>query len=164
MPNSISKDEQVLVNTIRINLPVGIPFVEQQVQTAINISKKYLEGVKRKYDTSDNMYLHSLRVAVGASEYANSISKNGFHRYDLVIIALLHDVIEDADSPELRQELNVFKTLGNNKILEGIEALTNNEKEIHKLGKSKYMNVKFNQLAQGNKDFMAVKLIDRLDN
>jgi (p)ppGpp synthase/HD superfamily hydrolase len=160
MIRSISKDEKLLRNTILSNLPTGNAFVGGQVELAIDIAKKYLTDVKRKYDTGDNMYLHALRVAVDVSDYAGKFGDN--YRYDLVIIALLHDVIEDVDSPELRQALTEFRT-GKNTVLEGILALTNDEEKLAELGKSKYMSVKFNDLSK-NSDLFAIKLMDRIDN
>ena len=111
MIRTISKDEQALINTIEGNLPLGSPFITAQVTMALGLAKKYLSNQKRKYDIGDNIYLHSLRVAVDASKYALTISENNFYRYDLVVIALLHDIIEDADCAELRQDLNEFRTI-----------------------------------------------------
>ena len=163
MIRKISKDEQLLLNTLSINLPQENVFVSTQVTAAVGIAKKYLESVSRKYDTEDNMYLHALRVAVDVSEIAKKNSENGFFRYDLVIIALLHDVIEDADCPELQQELGVFRTLGKNTILDGINALSNDENKLAELGKAKYMSMKFTELSK-NLDLFTVKLMDRIDN
>ncbi len=158
----IIKDEQVLINSIMANLP-AIPLVVETVQKAINIAKKHLGSVKRKYDTQDSIYLHSLRVALEVSQYAKDNSTNMFFMYQPIVIALLHDIIEDADSKQLRKELDVFKS-ANNAVLESIKALSNNEKEIAKLGRSKYMVLKFFELAKMEKELLLIKLIDRLDN
>jgi len=162
MIRKISKDEQALINTIKSNLPMAAPYINAQVDTAIDIAKKYLSDKNRKYDTGDNIYLHSLRIAVDASKYANVVSEMPMHRYDLIVIALLHDVIEDADCEELRQDLRVFK--GNDTIMNGILALTNDDQKISEIGRSKYMSTKFSALSKGNKDIFAIKLMDRIDN
>ena len=165
MARKISKDEQALITTLYTNLPTDNFMVCEQVKIALGIAKKYLSGVARKYDVEDNMYTHALRVALDASIYAKSISESGFYRYDLVIIALLHDVIEDVDSSELRKDLEAFRMPNNqNKILEGIFALTNNDGKIAEIGKAKYMVSKFNELSKGPKEIFAIKLMDRIDN
>lgn len=165
MIKKISKDEQALITTIYTNLPTDNFMVCEQVKTALGIAKKYLSGVARKYDVEDNMYIHALRVALDASVYAREISQPGFYRYDLVIIALLHDVIEDVDSSELRKELEAFRMPnGDNKILAGILALTNDDGKIAEIGKAKYMVSKFSQLSKGAKEIFAIKLMDRIDN
>lgn len=164
MLRSISKDEQALINTINSNLPAANSYVVNLVTEARKIAKKYLSDKNRKYDTGDNIYLHSLRVAADASRYAVEVSEYPNYKFYLVIIALLHDVIEDADCPELRKELNLFRNDKGNPVLDGILALTNDEEKISEIGRSKYMSTKFNNLSTGDKDIMAIKLMDRIDN
>jgi len=164
MLRSISRDEQALINTINSNLPAANSYVVNLVTEARKIAKKYLSNKSRKYDAVDNIYLHSLRVAVDASKYAVDVSEYPNYKFYLVIIALLHDVIEDADCPELRKELNLFRNDKGNPVLDGILALTNDEEKISKIGRSKYMSTKFNDLTKGDKDIMAIKLMDRIDN
>lgn len=164
MIRKISKDEQLLINTISANLPPANEYIAKQITLARDIAKKYLEDKTRIYDKEDNIYLHSLRVAAEVAEFAKNTSDSPLSfKYDLVIIALLHDVIEDADSPELREELNAFRTLGGNRIVDGIISLSNDEEKIKEVGRSKYISMKFGELKKDN-DLFTVKLIDRLDN
>lgn len=157
------KDEKILINTIFSNLPMGVPGMELRITDTINLAKKYLTDKARKYEVDDNIYLHSLRIAVRASEYAKKISQNGFYRYDLVIIALLHDIIEDADCDDLRAHLEIYRDYGANTVLNGIEALTNDDEKIKEIGRSKYMSMKFSELSK-NTDAFVIKLLDRIDN
>lgn len=163
MTKKTLKDEKLLINTIFSNLPMGVPGMELRVTDTINLAKKYLSDKSRIYETDDNIYLHSLRVAVKVSEYAKKISQNGFFRYDLIMIALLHDIIEDADCPDLRAHLEIYRDYGSNSILKGINALTNDNNKIQEIGRSKYMGMKFIELSK-NTDLFLIKLLDRLDN
>lgn len=159
--SKIIKDEQLLVNSLMATLP-AIPIVHRYVEDAIKISKKYLECVKRDFDVEDNIYLHSLRVALKVADYSKK-SNPQFFNYTPIVIALLHDVIEDADSAELRQDLKLFETVENT-IIKGIEALTNDKAEIEKIGRTKYIPTKFLTLARKDKELLLIKLADRVDN
>jgi len=163
MIDPIIQDEQVLINSIMCKLP-PVPFVTDQIDCAIKIAKKYLSGVVRNYDKSDNIYLHSLRVANTITGYAVATSQNGFFKYELVIIALLHDILEDVpNSNELQKDLQKFTTVQNT-IIDGIKALTNDEEKIELFGRSKYMRMKFVEIFNKDKELFAVKLADRIDN
>ena len=157
------RDEKILINTIFSNLPMGVPGMELKITETIKLAKKYLEDKERNYQIGDNIYLHSLRVATKASEHAKKISMNGFFRYDLIIISLLHDILEYADCPDLRANLEIYRDYGTNAILHGIEALTNNDKKVEEIGRTKYMSMKFFELSK-NTDLFLIKLLDRLDN
>lgn len=156
------RDPQVLINSIMEELP-QVPLIVNSVYKGIAIAEKYLTKVTRLYDTEDNMYLHALRVALRTAQYAKQTSNQMYFKYELIIIALLHDLLEDADSPEVQQDLQIFKSTNNN-IMNGIISLTNDNVEIAGMGTGKYMGIKFTKLLKQDEDLFLVKLFDRLDN
>jgi (p)ppGpp synthase/HD superfamily hydrolase len=168
MKKQNSIDEQALINSIKENLPTSSTLVYEYVDRAIQISKKYLEKVLRKYDKEDNIYLHSLRVALEVAKHCKNTSNELFYNYDPILVALLHDVIEDTPEnkqDELLNDLEVFRTLGVNKVLAGIKALTNSNENLEKYGKAKYLGLKITkELFDVNIEWFLIKLIDRLDN
>lgn len=162
--STIELDSQKLKNSIAFLLPAA-PVVGLAVNKAFAISEKYLSKVNRKYHVEDNMFLHALRVALEVTKRNKELCKSDdWFNYIPTIVALLHDVIEDADSPQLRKELDEAFGTVDNKILEGILALTNSEEEIKAMGRSKYMMKKFNELEKTSNDYFMVKVADRKDN
>ena len=161
--SKIITDEKMLENSINFLLPANHGIVTDYIARAMDISKRYLSGIKRRFQTEDSMYTHALRVALTVAERSSKISETHFFLYQPIIVALLHDVIEDADCEELRKELEFFRTK-DNYVLNGILALTNSSEGIKQYGRSKYMNMKFSELAKGDRDIFYVKLADRVDN
>ncbi len=163
MVKEIITDAQLLKNSINYLLPAS-EIVCREVQEAYRIAEKYLAGIKRKFHIDDNTYLHSLRVALRVAQWCKeNCDSDSFFPYRPIIVALLHDVIEDADSPELRKDLEVFKSI-DNYIINNILTLTNSEGDIVKYGKSKYMVMKFSTLMRTSNELFMIKLADRLDN
>jgi (p)ppGpp synthase/HD superfamily hydrolase len=162
MTQTVLLDEDQLRNSINFLLP-AVPIVVDHVERAMEISKKYLSNVKRTYNVEDNMYLHSLRVALKVAERCSVVSEKGFFKWQPIVVALLHDVLEDADCSELRQDLLVFRST-DSYVMNGIHSLTNSEDGIKEFGRSKYMNLKFSELINGDRDIFYIKLADRVDN
>jgi guanosine-3',5'-bis(diphosphate) 3'-pyrophosphohydrolase len=103
---------------------------------------------KRKFNGEPYVY-HCIRVADTIKEYSN-------YNEILVIVALLHDILEDTDTTfnEIKNEFNID-------IAKMVQSLTNDKKEIERMGKTEYLALKINTL---NRDELLVKLADRLDN
>lgn len=155
-------DEQKLVNSILANLP-SIHIVVNSVENAIKIAKKHLESIKVMYADNDNVYLQSLRVGLEMSQYLKEKGNVNFFKYELIVVAILHRVLELADSEELRKDLEIFKTT-NNKVINDLQTLTINQETVNKMGLSKYTGVRLVKLFNTDIDLFFVEIISVLDN
>lgn len=98
--------------------------------------------------TNQPYFTHPHRVASNVLNYTNDS--------DLIIAALLHDIIEDVG-----HSAKTLEQLFNKRISNLVMELTSNPKVIKSMGKTDYMAIKFNQISE---DALLVKLLDRLDN
>jgi len=104
-------------------------------------------GQKRR--SGEEYINHCIRVANICSQYTENET--------VIMAALLHDALEDTDTTAC-QLVDLFGV----DVCSMVKALTNNPKEMEKLGgKRQYLATKINQLPL---DALLIKLADRLDN
>jgi (p)ppGpp synthase/HD superfamily hydrolase len=121
--------------------------LKEKVIQAYNFAKKAHHGQFRKY-ISIEYFVHSKAVA----RFVEQISK----KEDLVITALLHDVIEDTE-----YGFTDIKDLFGKTVANYVLELTNDKTKIKKLGKKEYMA---NKCYKMTNEVLIVKLADRLHN
>ena len=121
--------------------------IKKRVIKAYNFSKQKHDGQKRKFSNLD-YFVHPKWVARKVEELTKD--------EDLVIVALLHDVIEDTDTSY--EEIN--KVFGK-KIADLVYELTNDNILKVQMGKKAYMSYSINKMSS---DAFTVKLVDRLHN
>ncbi len=117
------------------------------MEEVIEFAKKKHAGQTRKF-TNEPYIEHPLRVA--------EILKNYNVENDLLIVACLHDTIEDTDATydEIKEQFG-------KKIADFVKELTKDQNEIDKIGKTEHLIKKINLMS---KNALTVKLADRLDN
>ncbi len=109
-------------------------------------TKKHKGQIRR--NSGESYIEHPLRVSRIVGKYTKNT--------DLIICALLHDTIEDTTATYLELKENFGENVANI-----VLSLTNDKKEITRVGKTKYLLKKMNNLNNGA---LLVKLADRLDN
>ena len=117
------------------------------LEDAVLKAFEYHGNQMRKF--SDELYVnHCLRVASLVGDYTNDD--------DLVIAAVLHDIVEDTayTLPEL-------KRIFGEKVSDLVCELTNDPVVLNKQGKRLYISNKFNTLSNNG---LIIKSLDRLDN
>lgn len=122
----------------------------RKVYKAIQFAKNAHKGQKRK-NSSDDYFLHPISVAFLVIQYKTSKKLT-----DLVVAALLHDVIEDTDV-EIQKISKIFGPFVAGLVLE----LTSNREEIKYIGKAAYLNKKLLHISGYA---LLIKLCDRLHN
>jgi (p)ppGpp synthase/HD superfamily hydrolase len=160
----LTKDATVLENSILGKMP-PTPLIVDMTQEAIRVAKKHLSEVKRPH-SEDTVYLHSLRVANRVADYVTKTTQKIFFDYELVIVAILHDIMEHStySKEELDKDLKTFVKAPDNSTINLIERVSKDSVKEGELGSTKYA---FYHLAQcfkeGDKPFV-IKLVEKLDN
>jgi (p)ppGpp synthase/HD superfamily hydrolase len=121
--------------------------LKEKVIQAYNFAKKAHHGQFRKYIPIE-YFVHPKAVA----RFVEQISK----KEDLVITALLHDVIEDTE-----YGFTDIKDLFGETVANYVLELTSDKTKIKKLGKKEYMA---NKCYKMTNEVLIVKLADRLHN
>jgi len=120
------------------------------VKKAIIFAKKWHDGEFRK--TGEPFYVHPLTVALIATDFC--------FRTNVIVAAILHDVVEDSDCT-----IELLEKEFNQRIAQIIYKLTrivdNGINNIHKLSVAKIMH---NIKKSDDKEAMLIKQIDRLHN
>jgi (p)ppGpp synthase/HD superfamily hydrolase len=112
---------------------------------------KLKHGKQLRAFTYAPYWTHPIRVASLVMKYKKS------HKIDeLVITALLHDVVEDTDTSILSIRYQFGDLVGNL-----VEELTSDKKEMKKQGKTEYLIEKMVGMSSWA---MCIKCCDRLDN
>lgn len=119
----------------------------RSLDSAVLKAFEYHGKQSRKF-SNEPYVAHCLRVASLVADYTED--------EDLVIAAVLHDMIENTDATEVD-----IKEWFGEKISGLVSELTNNRLEMDKVGKRSYMLKKFVLLSS---DGLIIKLLDRLDN
>jgi len=174
-----SKTEQYIKRTIKkfdIYLNRDWSFIERYINVSIYLkkAKARLEKLKIKYlkeameddaskfaekahkgqvrrFTGNKYFTHPKQVAELVKKYKSS------HKIDeLVSAALLHDTIEDTGTTGADLE-KMFGGL----VASLVQELTNDEKELKRLGKTEYMKQKMRNMSSWG---LVIKLADRLSN
>lgn len=157
--NEIIKNKEYLKNEIMRQLP-NDEKIKQEVSYAISLVEKHLYSVSRDYDKEDNIGIHSLRLAVEVIKYIKRVYTEDHFKYELIVIALLHDIIEDVPPNILIDDLSPFKY----SIFKGIVQLTNIPEKENAIGRSIYMRDKFKHLLDADVELFLIKVLDRIDN
>lgn len=125
---------------------------ETNIKEALDFATERHKGQYRKGKNHDEYITHPVAVA----DYVRQYFGNDEHSRLLVIVALLHDTIEDkkATSEEVS---NLF----GKRVTSLVEELTSDKKKQMKMGKPQYLTQKMNQMSD---DAFNVKLCDRLHN
>jgi (p)ppGpp synthase/HD superfamily hydrolase len=117
------------------------------IEEAVLKASEYHGEQKRKF--SDELYIdHCLRVASLVGDYSDN--------EDLVIAAILHDIVEDTLATV--NDINIWF---GDKVSSLVEELTNDDVILKSQGKRIYIAEKFNTLSEGG---LIIKSLDRLDN
>lgn len=121
-----------------------------KVLRAIEVARKAHKGQKRKVSGQPYFY-HPVAVAFILMSFKRSAKLT-----DLIVAAILHDTIEDTKLT-FEQITKLFGSFVASLVLE----LTNDEKEIERLGKKEYQKRK---LLRMSSYALLIKLVDRLHN
>ena len=142
-----------IVDKIKDENKENTPFTDK-LKEAILYADKIHKKQKRK--GSDMPYInHPIAVMENVLKY----SKHSDNLESLLIIACLHDVLEDAEDKE-KAASDIFEKFGS-KILFGVMELTSDKTMQHELGKEKYLALKMTEMSS---DILTIKLCDRLSN
>jgi GTP pyrophosphokinase len=117
---------------------------------AIEFAKDAHKGQVRKV-TGEDYYLHPVTVAFLVLAF-----KRSKRITDLLVAAILHDVLEDTDKTfeEVARKFGPF-------VASLVLELTNDLNEIKRIGKTAYMKAKFVKMSSYG---LLIKLCDRLHN
>lgn len=122
----------------------------KRVLKALRFSEEKHKGQKRN-STGEDYVIHPIFTS-----YLIVRFKNSKKIYDLVAAAILHDILEDTDTTqeELMKEFGLF-------ISSLVLEVTNDEKQIKRLGKQEYQKKKVVGISNYG---LILKLCDRLAN
>lgn len=123
-----------------------------EIKKAIYYARKYHGSQRRQ--SGEPFYSHPIEVAYMLVEYIGTYILK-YARTDLIVIALLHDTIEDT---ELTEE--VISCIFGNKVASQVQALTRIKPE-GKISSAKMLKKLYKE---NNRDALLVKLFDRLHN
>ena len=126
-------------------------FVLKAVVFAIN-----KHGTQRRRTSQLPYMIHPARVAKNVAEFYLENENFSLTKTELVVAALLHDVLEDTDCS--REEIEM---LFSKKVADVVQELTSDDAEIARIGKGPYLEAKIAQLSA---DAFFIKLLDRMDN
>lgn len=121
------------------------------LERAISFSNAAHTGQVRKGDRRPYI-THPLAVMLLVFKYRSSAKI-----IKLMVIALLHDVIEDCPHVNIQMIIDNF----GQEIADGVLELTDDENEIKRIGKKLYQLLKWNDMTD---DGFLIKLADRLHN
>lgn len=121
--------------------------MKEKVIQAYNFSKQKHNGQKRKFSNLD-YFIHPKWVACKVEELTKD--------EDLVIVAFLHDTIEDTDT-----SIEEIDKIFGGKIADLVLELTNDNILKKQMGKKPYLSYSINKMSS---DAFTVKLVDRLHN
>lgn len=121
--------------------------IKERINSAYNMAKEAHHGQKRKYSDL-NYFTHCKAVARRIEDLCGT--------EDMIIIALLHDTIEDTviEYDELERE---FGSIVADTVLE----LTSNKEQVEKIGKAHCLGTKMNFMSE---NAFTIKLADREHN
>ncbi|OJW73667.1 MAG: hypothetical protein BGO68_05430 [Candidatus Amoebophilus sp. 36-38] len=142
-----AEQEAAFLEAVKSKTKADVALVEK----ALKIIKKYHGPVKRK--SGEPFYLHPVAVAMIVLEYTQD--------EDIVIAALLHDLVEDT-AFSLPQVGLMFNTRIQ-RIVDGVTHLYSNFNTLHKIKLAAHENIK-KLLEVEDKGVLYVKLADRLHN
>jgi len=119
----------------------------ENIKAAYEYAREMHEGQERKF-TGEAYIVHPEHTAGFIVQIDGSV--------DMIIAALLHDVLEDTDAdPEY------IKAEWGNEVLGLVQELTSDKVLQKKMGKKKYLSKELNGMTN---DAFTVKLADRLSN
>ena len=143
-----------LLNKIRSLNELGPSKLDiNAIKKAIYYAKKYHSGQTRQ--SGEPYYTHPLEVAYMFITFAVQDNYTKLYRTDLVITAILHDVIEDTDFTQEKIALVFGENIANQ-----VEALT----RIKSHGKISSAEMVRTLLEQEKYDLLLIKMFDRLHN
>ena len=149
---SCQYSDKLIAKLTLINKAVQNPVDIQEVKKAIYYARKYHGSQIRQ--SGEPYYSHPLETAYLFAEHVGMKSVQ-YYTTDLIITAILHDVIEDTDLTR-----NMIAQIFNNSIANKVEDLTR-IKFDQKITAGENVNLLFTQYKQ---DVLHVKLFDRLHN
>lgn len=121
-----------------------------QYSEVIEYIKQKHDGQFRKFSLSP-YYIHPIRVASMVAKHKES------HKIDeLIVAALLHDVLEDTNTDEKEIELKFGL-----QVLSLVQELTTDQDKCDEVGKVNYLATKMINMSSWA---LVIKLCDRLDN
>lgn len=121
--------------------------LKQRVIDAYNFAQTSHNGQKRKY-TNYAYFTHPKGVA----RLIDDLTRDE----DMIIAALLHDVVEDC-----RVTVDTIRSMFGNTVAFYVDNLTSDKAIIQVLGKEKYLQQKMTDMSL---ETLVIKLADRLDN
>lgn len=128
----------------------------RHIQTAYFLAKNLHRPQKR--DDGERYFEHPVRVAKILLEF-------DYDNYETIVLALLHDVIEDTYTPE-----HMIIDLFGQEIYKGLNVLTKSKAILDPLTlemtykAKKELHIYFSEIAATKKNIRVVKLADRIDN
>lgn len=144
--------DKLLNRIIKLNNCVSKPVNINEITKAIYYAKKYHGNQMRQ--SGEPYYSHPLEVAYMVSEHT-AIKIPEYFKTDLIIIALLHDTIEDTCLTK-----DMISSIFNNRISEQVDDLTR-IKVDGKISAAQVIEILF---LQGKYDLAHIKLFDRIHN
>ena len=118
-----------------------------KIKKAYRLADRAHAGVIRKFEQIPYIE-HPNRVAASILQHTQN--------ENLIIAALLHDVVEDS-----RYTISHIRKKFGKDVAQIVEELTSNKSEIKRLGKTDYLIHKLNTISD---DALLIKLADRRDN
>lgn len=127
------------------------------VGRALNLATQAHNGTSRKYGSNEPYVNHVIRVAFDVSRYNNTQTPHDI----MVSAALLHDVLEDTDTPPE----NIKQTAGPD-VLRIVQELTNPSHlpENKNKPRAERKRIDREHLKVASREAKLIKLADRLDN
>lgn len=125
------------------------------ISKALKFATDWHEGQFRR--TSKLPYItHPIAVAT----YVRSYCPNGYENLpNIIVAALLHDVVEDCKVSVVDIKREFGEDVGNM-----VHQLTSDKNETERKGKTEYLKIKMGGRRNMTDDTLIVKLCDRLDN
>ena len=117
---------------------------------AVALANEAHKGQRRKDQSRLPYIVHPMAVASLVRSYVRP------HNETMIIAALLHDVVEDTNT-----SLSQIEELFGKEVASLVQELTNDPKEIAKIGKTSYLQSKMIHMSN---NALTIKLCDRLDN
>lgn len=119
------------------------------VKKAISFAKRYHGNQLRQ--TGEKYWHHLISVASGVVNHACETN--------IIVIAILHDILEDTELSLQKLEIEFNKI-----IADGVQYLTNKAGESLEKRINSIMNTSNNSISPKTEHILLVKLLDRLDN
>ena len=149
---SCEYSDKLLNLIIELNKKAKIPVNLLEIKKACHVARKYHGDQKRK--SGDPYYSHPLEVAYLFALYVGNI-KQKYYTTDLIVIAILHDTIEDTTLTS-----DMIQKIFNQYVAVGVEDLTRIKDGV-KITALESVDLLLSQYKEG---ILFIKMFDRLHN